>query len=195
MSVPGKVTHILQQDYLKKQVSLGIMTKNQITSSSVLSYNANPDQSSVLYFWQLYSVIGSDKLKKLITVFYTRIFNDNKAPWFRDVFVELGSIDYHVNGQHRFWIDSFAGGPEYKAGLKGLHFHHRLAKEIMTKKGAERWMMHMQKTLEQFKPEFNKLDTRIVPCIEFFLVFIMETYGIQFNFNVIDWVHMYVSKL
>ena len=195
MSIPGKVTRKLREDYLKKQLLFGLMTTDKIKSSSVLSYNANPDQSSELYFWQIYSVIGSDKLEKLIKVFYTRIFNDDKAPWFRDVFVELGSIDYHVRGQHRFWVNSFAGGLEYKAGLKGLLFHHQLAKEIMTKEGAERWLMHMQKTLKQFRPEFNKSDIRIVPCIESFLVFTMETYGIQFNFNVIDWVHMYVSKL
>ena len=64
---------------------------------------------------------------------------------------------------------------------------------IMTSNGAKRWMMHMNAAIAQ--SDLNSVDPRIESCLREFLEFTMETYGVQFDFNVIDWIHTVASKL
>ena len=103
-------------------------------------------------------------------------------------FAEFGDAQYHTRGQLRFWLDAFAG-EVYRAGMAGLQIHHRMAEEIMTERGAKRWMHHMRKVTEQFRAEFDAIDPRIAGCLHDFLTFAMEQYGVQFDFHVTPWIH------
>ena len=63
----------------------------------------------------------------------------------------------------------------------------------MTTKGAKRWMMHMNKAIGETNLNIN--DPRVENTLRDFLEFTMETYGIQFDFNVVDWIHTISSRL
>ena len=189
--IVGELTRRLRMHFLKHKLSIGALDPSVAANPATLSFTASKDGS--LYFWQLGSVITSDALHRLITAFYTRVFNDIEAPWFQAVFEELGSKEHHIERQHLFWTDVFFGQSRYKGGEKGVHFHHKLAQEIMTTNGAKRWMMHMNDAITD--SNLNTIDPRIELCLRDFLEYTMETYGVQFDFNVIDWIHNVASKL
>ena len=118
---------------------------------------------------------------KLIYTFYTKVFNDNDAPWFRDEFIESGSINYHVNGQKKFWLDIMGAGPLYTGGELKLNFKHKLVENIMNFEGAQRWMYHMTLSLKELQFHLIK-DKRIIKCILKFLYF----FNIQLNLILIS---------
>ena len=111
---------------------------------------------------------------------------DDEAPWFRDAFAELGDLEDHVRGQTRFWLNVCSGGPQYKS-LRMLRVKHGLAKEIMTREGADRWLFHFSAALRiaDLGPE----RTRVHRCIADFVGFFMERYAVEFDFNVVRLVH------
>jgi truncated hemoglobin YjbI len=195
MNISVKIKYLLRSDFLRSEVSKNKLTVKEALHPSTLSFIANKNPESRLYFWQLYSLLGDYHLKNIITLFYTSIFNDDEASWFKEVFINLGSLEHHINRQYLFWMDTFAGGLNYSSGLNGLKRHHDLAKEIMTEDGAKRWMFHMRLAIENYKDKLNEIDKRITPCIYEFIRFTMEYYGVQYDFNVINWIHRYMSKL
>lgn len=171
----GNLTKLIQNQYLEKYNKIN---KNE----NVLSLIASNNKKEIIYFWQLYSIVGRQPIEDLIRRFYTSIFNDNKAPWFRDEFIQAGDIEYHVRGQTNFWIDIMGGGPIYHGGELKVKFKHKMVKNIMTHQGAGRWMFHMLKALND-ESIFLIEDGRILPCIINFLYFFMEKYSVEFDFN------------
>ena len=67
-----------------------------------MSLVASKNKTDKVYFWQLYSIIGQDPLHMLIKTFYENIFDDDKHPWFKNEFAEIGDVDYHIKGQKIF---------------------------------------------------------------------------------------------
>ena len=151
-----------------------------------MSLYACNDKNERIYFWQLYSILGEKPVIYLIAKFYENIFNDDGAEWFRNEFIELGDIAYHVKGQSNFWLDVMGGGQRYIRGEKMVYKKHKLVKNIMTREGGERWMYNMEKTLNEIvlTPEFQ--DKRILVCIYDFLEYYMNKYAMEFDFNVFD---------
>ena len=188
ISKKGFLTDIIQKEYIKV-----LKKQNVKIDSKVLSLNAEDNNSNKLYFWQLYSILGQEPIINLITAFYTKVFNDEEEKWFRDVFVDLGPLKYHIKFQTNFWLDIMGSGQHYKGGLKRLSFKHNLARELLTVKGAQRWMYHMQLAIKDLESDFN-FDKRIVPCLYDFLKFFMDKYSVEFDFNFID-VRLLNSKL
>jgi truncated hemoglobin YjbI len=184
----GKLTIRLRNDYLENKIKSGELSRKQIENEHILSMK--PLSNSKLYFWQIGYIISPDKLHHLISNFYENVFNDHEE-WFKNVFVELGDKDHHIQRQYLFWMDIFYGHSKYRGGEKAVMFHHKLAKEIMTKNGAQRWMKHMNDAITC--SNLNEDDPRIENALREFLNFTMETYGIQFDFNVIDWIHKIAS--
>jgi len=180
----GFLTQIIQKEYIKYLLEKGEINDNHI-NKNILSLNATDNNTPTLYFWQLYSILGKKPIEKLITNFYTRVFNDNEKPWFRDFFIELGSLEYHIKGQTNFWLDVMGAGEYYRGGEKRLNFKHDLAREIMTNKAANRWMDHMLLALDDNYNNF-KIDKRILPCLKKFLLFFMNKYSLEFDFNFIE---------
>lgn len=142
--------------------------------------NAN-DHNEPLFFWQLYSILGTEPILKLITDFYERVFHDDEQPWFRDAFVNLGvPMSHHVHTQAAYWIDAMGGGRVYHGGEYRLHFHHKNnARAVMTAAGASRWMYHMRQALQAAKFD----DPRVKPVILDFLDTKMKSYADQFGWE------------
>ena len=178
----GNLTNIIRYDYIKTLIEKNLLPNNSLENKEIIRLYANNDKNKPLYFWQLYSIIGEDIIEKLIRIFYTKIFNDTKNKWFSEEFIELGSIEYHVKGQKKFWLDVMGGGVYYIGGLKKLNMRHKLVKNIMTKKGGDLWMYYMIESLKEIKNDID-FDKRILVCIVDFLHYFMMKYGYEFDFN------------
>jgi truncated hemoglobin YjbI len=101
-----------------------------------------------------------------VHTFYSLVFADTRNPWFREPFARIGDIEHHVAAQAAFWEDVMGGGRRYHGGEQRLQFHHaNNAADVMTAKGAARWMYHMRQALESHALEFSRCDARVVPCI------------------------------
>ena len=134
-----------------------------------------------MYFWQLYSLIGHEPIIDIVTDFYTRVYNDTEATWFRDAFTRIASKDHHIATQVMYWVDAMGGGRVYHGGNYRLRFHHEHnAGHVMTAKGATRWMYHMRGALIAY-PKFD--DPRVMPCIASFLKTKMPKYAEEFDWK------------
>ena len=165
---------------IMKEFILNYYHKQTLENKTITSLNASNDPTQPLYFWQLYSILGEKYIEDLIRLFYTKLFNDDKNKWFSDEFIEIGSIEYHVRGQKKFWLDIMGGGEYYTGGEKKLHNYHKLVKNIMTSEGACVWMKHMNDALDEMA--YNE-DVRVRKCIDVFLKYFMTKYAIEFDFN------------
>eukprot|EP00485_Elphidium_margaritaceum_P005030 CAMPEP_0202692550 /NCGR_PEP_ID=MMETSP1385-20130828/6899_1 /ASSEMBLY_ACC=CAM_ASM_000861 /TAXON_ID=933848 /ORGANISM="Elphidium margaritaceum" /LENGTH=274 /DNA_ID=CAMNT_0049348095 /DNA_START=25 /DNA_END=849 /DNA_ORIENTATION=- len=151
----------------------------------VHSMKHNADLSKPLYFWQLYSLLGYDKVQKLIQVFYKSIYEDKNAEnqWFKTAFSQIGSVKHHIRTQTAFWLDAFGAGKKYHGGEFRLSYHHQYnASAVMTEKGAILWMQFMRDAIESKKVNLTK-DPRVKPAIFVFLKVIMNKYGHDFKFK------------
>ena len=158
-----------------------IKDKKIIENKSVTSIHSLDNDTDKLYFWQLYSVLGEDRIYNIIETFYTNIFNDNKNTYFVKTFENLGNIKYHILGQYSFWLDVMGGGKKYAGGEFRLHRHHNFAKHILNKNGAKVWINHMIDALNNKKIDLTS-DKRVKPCIYTFLIFFMKKYATEYNF-------------
>ena len=165
---------------IMKEFILNYYHKEALDNKEITSLIATNDITKPLYFWQLYSILGEVYIEDLIRLFYTKLFKDNKNKWFSDEFIEIGSIEYHVKGQKKFWLDIMGGGECYTGGEKKLNYYHKLVKNIITTKGANIWMYHMDNALN--KMDFSN-DKRIRKCIDVFLNHFMIKYAVEFDFN------------
>jgi len=148
---------------------------------------ADPDTSKPLYFWQLYSVLGTDRIIKVVENLYTSIANDEEEPWLPHAFTRLCDWEHHIQTQAGFWLDAMGRGKCYHGGEYRLHFHHHHnAGHVMTQVGAARWMHHMRHALD-----ISDLgsDPRVRGTIEEFLRTRMEKYAEQFSFETGDRVY------
>ena len=165
---------------IMKEFILNFYHKQTLENKEITSLIASNDLTKPLYFWQLYSILGEKYIEDLIRLFYTKLFKDTKNKWFTDEFIEIGSIEYHVRGQKKFWLDVMGGGEYYTGGEKKLHNYHKLVKNIMTNEGARVWLKHMNDALDEMI--YNN-DVRVRKCIDVFLNYFMTKYSIEFDFN------------
>ena len=149
------------------------------------SLNYNPDETKPLYFWQLYSLMGTQRIVQIITVFYTSVFED-KNEWFVEAFTDIGPLEHHIRTQSQFWLDAFGRGRQYHGGEFRLNYHHKFnAPQVMNHDGAKQWMYHMRKTLNSNQIDLTD-DKRVRPAINEFLKIMMDKYGYEFDFKTDD---------
>ena len=150
------------------------------------SLEASMDITKPLYYWQLFSILGRDPIVDIMTRFYVSIFEDDdkEYAWFSQTFRDIASLDYHINAQAAYWIDSMGGGKLYPGGSRRINFHHSSSESlpVMTAPGAKRWMYFMRNSIRnQDFSEYN--DPRIVPCLVDFLKVKMIAYAAHHNFE------------
>ena len=180
---PGYITELIRDEYIRHQIRKNPTKKGcLLNSENVLSLDAHPDSNRV-YFWQLFSILGKEKILKIVTTFYGNVFADNQD-WFREAFEETGDMEYHIKGQSYFWFDAMGGGRYYRGGKKLLNMKHSNVSEVLNSKGAERWMFHMYRCLKTNAAILSE-DPRVIPCMLDFLQYFMDEYAVTFDFNYI----------
>ena len=180
--IKGNLTNKIKYEYLNLYIKQNKLSENIFDNEEITSLYASTDLNKTLYFWQIYSIIGPEPIHKLITLFYTSIYESTTNLWFKEEFIELGSLEHHINKQTEFWLDIMGGGPLYKSNIKKLHMKHKLVQNIMTEKGANIWMSFMINSINTIKEDLYT-DRRIIPCLINFLNFFMLKYGREFDFN------------
>lgn len=177
----GYLTESIRAQYIAKAVKSKLLPENAHRMASTLSLDASDDPSTPIQFWQLFSILGQDRIVGLVQAFYTRVFDDEE--WFSSVFARIGGIQHHVNTQASMWIDVMGGGHYYHGGEYRLNFHHtHNAIALMNDKGAERWVKLMVDTLNSADTDLTD-DKRVRPAINTFLSHFMSKYAADFNFD------------
>lgn len=180
--IVGNLTNKIRYEYLDTYIKKNNVLPNLFENKEITGLYASMDLNKPLYFWQIYSITGSEPIRKLITVFYTSIFNSTTDLWFKEEFEDLGPLEHHINRQTEFWLDVMGGGPVYNGNLFKLNKKHKLVKNIMTEKGANKWMHYMIHAIDVVKEDLC-VDRRIIPCLIDFLNFFMLKYAHEFDFN------------
>ncbi len=177
----GYLTETIRRQYISKAVAQGLMPEDAHRMAAIISLEASSDQSKPIQFWQLYSVLGQDRIVNIVHAFYKRVFDDEK--WFKEVFERVGGIAHHVNTQASMWVDVMGGGSFYHGGEYRLSFHHtHNALALMNDKGAKRWVDLMIATLNDPQLDLSQ-DSRVRPAINTFLAHFMDKYADEFDFT------------
>jgi len=111
----GYATAASRLDYLQQN---GIDDSNNNLFASQLI--PDPDWTTPLYYWQLYALLGGDRITAIVRTFYTKIFKKEADEEFVSTFSSVGGLEHHIDTQKSYWIDAFGGGREYQGG------HYRL---------------------------------------------------------------------
>lgn len=159
----------------------------EVTDADARCLHADPDISKPLYFWQLYSVLGENRIIQIVQNLYTGIADDDEEVWLCNAFERISSWDHHNATQAAFWLDAMGRGKCYHGGEHRLQFHHEHnARHVMTQVGAARWMHHMRQALD--KSDLGP-DPRVRATIDEFLRVRMEKYANQHSFQTGDRVY------
>lgn len=177
----GYLTQTIQQKYIEAAVVERVLPKDAHRMPDIISLTASSDVQKPIQFWQLYSVLGQDRIVGIVGDFYQRVFADED--WFRAVFARVGGVNHHIGTQASMWIDVMGGGPYYHGGEFRLNFHHtHNAHQLMDEKGARRWVKLMVETLDASTDHMTD-DVRVRPSINTFLTYFFGKYAIDFGFE------------
>lgn len=177
----GYLTQTTLQKYIDAAVATGVLPKNAHRMADVISLSAPIDHKKPIQFWQLYSVLGQDRIVGIVGNFYQRVFADE--PWFSSVFAGVGGLNHHIGTQASMWIDVMGGGPYYHGGEFRLNFHHtHNAHQLMDQKGAQRWVKLMVEALDA-SDNLMTDDLRVRLSINTFLTHFFSKYANDFGFE------------
>jgi truncated hemoglobin YjbI len=177
----GYMTEKIRHKYLTGAIANKLLPEHAHRMANLVSLTAPNDPSQPIQFWQLYSVLGQDRIVALIENFYRRVYRDEA--WFSSVFSRLADIRQHVGTQSAMWIDVMGGGQAYHGGEYRLSFHHsHNAIQLMNDKGAQRWVKLMLQTLNDPSVDLTD-DPRVRPSINTFLGHFFSKYADEFKFE------------
>ncbi|MBX2884496.1 MAG: hypothetical protein KTR32_31370 [Granulosicoccus sp.] len=176
----GYMTDKIRLQYIEAAVQDNLLPQNAHRMRQIVSLTASDNRQTPIQFWQLYSVLGQDRIVAIVRNFYQRVFSDED--WFTSVFRKVGGLGHHVNTQASMWIDVMGGGHAYHGGEFRLNFHHtHNAMALMNEKGATRWVKLMVETLDDPTLDLTD-DPRVRPAINTFLTYFFAKYAEDFNF-------------
>ncbi len=177
----GYMSEKIQREYIMSAIAQKVLPIDAHRMPQIVSLVASNEVAKPIQFWQLYSVLGQDRIVEIVGSFYKHVFADED--WFTSVFASVGGIGHHINTQAAMWIDVMGGGPYYHGAEFRLNFHHtHNAIRLMNEKGAERWSQLMLRTLDGSALQMTG-DPRIRPSINTFLNHFMGKYSLEFDFE------------
>lgn len=177
----GYMTEKIRSKYIAIAEFKQLLPQDAHRRADILSLNAPDDLSQPIQFWQLFSVLGAERIVRIVEKFYERVFADEE--WFSSVFSSVNTITGHINSQSAMWADVMGGGHYYHGGEYRLSFHHsHNAMALMNDKGARRWCDLMLQTLDDPALDLTD-DPRVRRSINTFLSFFMDKYAEEFNFK------------
>jgi truncated hemoglobin YjbI len=177
----GYMTESTQRSYITYAIERDLLPADAHRIAQIVSLEASGDTSKPIQFWQLFSVLGPERIVAIVRDFYARVFADED--WFTSVFARVGGLEHHVMTQASMWVDVMGGGPAYHGADFRLNFHHtHNAHQLMTERGAERWTRLMVDTLDATAEHMTD-DPRVRPAINTFLHYFMGKYAQEFGFD------------
>jgi hypothetical protein len=80
----GYLTESTRDKYIISAVAKKLLPENAHRIGEVISLTASNDAAKPIQFWQLYSVLGQDRIVNIVSNFYSLVFKDEE--WFRSAF-------------------------------------------------------------------------------------------------------------
>lgn len=127
----------------------------------------------------LYETLGEEGVREIAEEFYKRVYADDEAPWFRDMFRVRASFQDSVDRQAAFFVQFWSGPKVYTANNKrynplGIHAGAKMfamhesvrAQKLITVEGARRWLQHMDAALLHLRPMWAERHGDIAPMLE-----------------------------
>lgn len=180
----GYMTETTRAKYIAAAVKTGVLPKDAQLNPDIMSLIAPSDPNRPIQFWQLFSVLGPDRIVAIVGDFYQRVFSDD--PWFSSVFERVGGLHHHINTQASMWADVMGGGPYYHGAAFRLEFHHtHNALQLMTEDGAKRWVDLMVQTLDASDAQMAG-DVRVRIALNTFLSHFLAKYADDFGFETVE---------
>lgn len=180
----GHLTEGIRYCFIDDSISKNLLPEGAHRIPEIISLVASNNTAEPIQFWQLFSVLGKDRIIGIVDNFYQRVFSDEE--WFRSVFERVGDKDHHIESQSSMWIDVMGGGPYYKGGEFRLSYHHTYnAYQIMNEKGVQRWVRLMAEALDD-SADYMTADHRVRPSINTLLAYFLTKYAASFNFCIRD---------
>ena len=177
----GYLTEKTRSNYIEAAIRQKLLPDNAHRISEIISLSAPNNVNKPILFWQLFSVLGQDRIVAIVQNFYQRVFDDED--WFRSVFERVGGLNHHIGTQASMWCDVMGGGPYYHGGEFRLNFHHtHNAHQLMDEKGAHRWVKLMMDALEDSTLHYTD-DLRVRTSINTFLTHFFGKYADDFKFE------------
>ena len=175
----GYMTESTQGAYIAWAIKQGLLPKDALKQSHIMSLTASDDPDTPIQFWQLFSQLGADAIVDIVAAFYERVFAQEK--WFVSVFANVGPLNHHINTQASMWADVMGGGPYYHGAEFRLSFHHtHNAMALMNDRGAALWVKLMVETLDSVEV-LQGADQRLRTSINTFLTHFLEKYADDFG--------------
>ncbi|MGB1009146.1 MAG: hypothetical protein ACPGVP_05455 [Thiolinea sp.] len=72
----GYMTAQIQQKYIQSAISKKTLPENAHRMAHIISLTAPNDVRQPIQFWQLYSVLGQQRIVDIVTRFYRRVYAD-----------------------------------------------------------------------------------------------------------------------
>ena len=180
----GYMTERIQLGYISSAIEGKILPRNAHRMHEIVSLSAPKSQSKPIQFWQLFSILGPDRIVRIVHRFYHLVFQDEI--WFKSSFERVGDMSHHVRTQSSMWLDVMGGGLKYHGAEFRLNFHHQHnALEVMNARGAERWTKLMVQALDESEKHMLE-DPRVRISINTFLTHFMKKYAVDFGFENIE---------
>ena len=180
----GYMTERIQLGYISSAIEGKILPRNAHRMHEIVSLLAPKSQSKPIQFWQLFSILGPDRIVRIVHRFYHLVFQDEI--WFKSSFERVGDMSHHVRTQSSMWLDVMGGGLKYHGAEFRLNFHHQHnALEVMNARGAERWVQLMVQALGESEKHMLE-DPRVRISINTFLTHFMKKYEVDFGFENIE---------
>jgi len=177
----GYMSETIQRKYITSAIEKNVLPADAHRMRQIVSLTAANDEAKPIQFWQLFSVLGQDRIVRIITNFYERVYGEDE--WFRSVFARIGGVEHHISTQSSMWLDVMGGGFAYHGAEFRLNFHHtHNAMELMNEKGAAHWAKLMVDTLDDTQIHMTD-DPRVRPSINTFLAYFFDKYAVDFNFK------------
>ena len=179
----GYMTERIRLGYISSAIENKILPLNAHRMHEIVSLLASKSQSKPIQFWQLFSILGPDRIVRIVHRFYHLVFQDEI--WFKASFERVGDMSHHVRTQSSMWLDVMGGGLKYHGAEFRLNFHHQHnALEVMNARGAERWVKLMVQALGESEKHMLE-DPRVRISINTFLTHFMKKYEGDFGFKTI----------
>lgn len=175
------MTEITRSMYISGAIKTDVLPKDAHRIPEIVSLSAPEDRSMPIQFWQLFSILGPERIVAIVGDFYARVFDDE--PWFTSVFERVGGVNHHINTQASMWADVMGGGPYYHGAEFRLSFHHtHNAHQLMNAEGAERWVKLMVEALDASEQHMLG-DPRVRASLNTFLSHFFGKYADEFDFK------------
>jgi truncated hemoglobin YjbI len=175
------MTETTREKYIAAAVKSGVLPKGAHRNPQIFSLSAPNNETTPIQFWQLFSILGPDRIVAIVEGFYQRVFADED--WFTSVFARVGGVNHHINTQASMWADVMGGGPYYHGAEFRLEFHHtHNAHQLMTAEGAKRWVSLMVQTLDASDVQMLD-DPRVRLSLNTFLSHFLSKYAEDFAFE------------